>query len=833
MDNGQEDIKKEYSLQNQYKDWFLDYASYVILERAVPAIEDGLKPVQRRLLFAMYEMDDGRFNKVANVIGQTMQYHPHGDASIGDAIVHIGQKNLLIDTQGNWGDNRTGDVAAAPRYIEARLSKFALDTLFNPDITKFTLSYDGRKKEPITLPSKFPILLHQGTEGIAVVLATKILPHNFNEIIEAAIKYLRNKKFELYPDFQTGGAIDITNYNDGKRGGKVRVRCTIKEMDKKTLAITDVPFGITTSQLIESITKANDKGKIKIKKVTDVTAKDIEIQIEISPGITPDLTIEALYAFTDCEVSISPNTCVIKNHKPQFLSVKDLLIDSTESARNLLLAELHLKLQELNNQWHYTNLEKIFFEEKIYKELEQKHKDWDTVLQAIDKAFKPFLKNFKQAITREDIVKLTEKPVRRIYKLDIHQLKDQIAKIESDIKETIKNIENITEYTIQYFENIQKKYGKNFPRKTEIKLFDNVEIKQVAIVNTKIYAQKTEGFIGTGLKKDEFILECSEYDDIIAFTKHGIMKIVRVQDKTFIGNDIIHIAVFKKNDKRTTYNVVYIDGESGISFAKRFNVLGITRDKEYNITKGSPKSKIIYFTTNPNGEAELVKVQLSPTCSARIKDFEFNFADLEIKNRSSIGNQVVKYPIKFIRLKEAGKSTLKGIEIWYDKTFGRLNSEGKGVLIGNFENERIIVFFQNGTYEVTDLDIIQRFEPNEVITIEKFEEDKIYTVLYVDQEKKQVMVKRFKVETTSLRNKFLCIKEGQDNFMLSACSHQHPKLEVSFGKGANQTKSKFNLSELVDVSGWKTVGTKLLEYTKSLSFQWIHTPENETETLFD
>ncbi|MDI9337360.1 MAG: DNA gyrase/topoisomerase IV subunit A [Alphaproteobacteria bacterium] len=820
------------TIQNQYKNWFLDYASYVILERAVPAIEDGLKPVQRRILHAMKEMDDSRFNKVANIIGQSMQYHPHGDASIGDAIVNIGQKDLLIETQGNWGDVRTGDVAAAPRYIEARLSKFALETSFNAKTTSFSLSYDGRKKEPITLPMKFPLLLHQGVEGIAVGLATKILPHNFIELIEASIKYLKNKKFELYPDFITGGNIDVSNYQDGKRGGKVRVRCTIKELDKKTLVISDVPFSVTTAQLIDSITKANDQGKIKIKKVIDITAQNVEIQIDLVPGITTDLTIEALYAFTDCEVSISPNACVIKDNRPQFLTVKELLIEATENTKKLLKKELDIKLAELYEAWHFCSLEKIFFEQKIYQELEKKHEDWTHVLEGILKAFKPYTKLFKRAITTEDVTKLTEKPVRRIYRLDIKQLEDQILKIDEDIKETIYNLENLVEFTIKYYENLQKKYGKGRERKTHIKLFDTVEIKQVAIANTKLYAQKSEGFIGTSLKKDEYILECSDYDDIIAITKEGVLKIVKVQEKIFIGKDIIHIAVFKKNDSRTTYNVVYVDGESGISFAKRFNVVGITREKEYELTKGSAKSKIIYFSANPNGEAEIVKVQLSPACNARIKDFEFNFADIDIKGRGSIGNQVVKFPIKFIRFKEAGKSTLKGIELWFDDKFGRLNTEGKGILLGNFENEKIVVFYKNGNYEITDTELIQRFEPNQVVFIEKFNPENIYAVIYTDMEKELVNVKRFKIESTTHRSLYLCIKEGVDNSILAVTSNPKPIIEISVGRGAQLKNYTFNIASVVDIMGWKAVGVKLIDYTKSIELNWQNNNDS-SPNLFD
>ncbi|HSY61253.1 MAG TPA: DNA gyrase/topoisomerase IV subunit A, partial [Cytophaga sp.] len=709
--NKEEYLHTDSGIGGQYKTWFLDYASYVILERAVPAVEDGLKPVQRRILHAMKEMDDGRFNKVANIIGQSMQYHPHGDASIGDALVNLGQKDLLIETQGNWGDVRTGDEAAAARYIEARLSKFALEVAFNAKTTDWALSYDGRKNEPVTLPMKFPLLLAQGAEGIAVGLATKILPHNFCELIEASIKYLRGKKFEILPDFQTGGTMDASNYNEGKRGGKIRVRAIIQEEDKKTLVIKSVPYGVTTTQLMESIVKANDQGKIKIKKVTDHTAANVEIIVELAAGISTDITIDALYAFTDCEVSISPNACVIVADRPQFLGVQELLRVSADNTKDLLRKELEIKLAELQEKWHYTSLEKIFFEEKIYKELEKKHETWDKVLEAIDKAFEPFKKQLRRDITREDIIKLTEKPVRRIYRLDIDELNDQIKALEADIKQVRFDLENLVDYAVAYYENLLKKYGKGRERKTEIKLFDTIQAKSVAIANTKLYVNYADGFVGTGLKKDELVAEVSDLDDIIAFTKGGIMKVVKVSDKTFIGKDIIHVAVFQKNDERTTYNMVYLDAKSGNSYAKRFNVTGVTRDKEYILTKEGDKNKVHYFTVNPNGEAELVKIILSPNCSARNKELEFDFSELEIKGRASQGNTVTKYPIKSVKLKEAGKSTLSGRKLWFDDQFGRLNTDEKGILLGKFEaDEKILVIYSDGNYEITDQELTQRFD---------------------------------------------------------------------------------------------------------------------------
>lgn len=813
-------------LHGQYKTWFLDYASYVILERAVPAIEDGLKPVQRRILHAMKEMDDGRYNKVANIIGQAMQYHPHGDASIGDALVNMGQKDLLIDTQGNWGDVRTGDDAAAARYIEARLSKFALEVAFNNKTTEWQLSYDGRKNEPVTLPMKFPLLLAQGADGIAVGLSTKILPHNFCELIEAAIKHLRGKRFELYPDFLTGGMIDINEYDHGKRGGKVKVRAHIEELDKKTLAIKSVPYGVTTTQLMDSIVKANDQGKIKIKKVTDNTAAEVEIQVDLAPGISPDITIDALYKFTDCEVSISPNACVIVDQKPQFLGVQDLLKLSVDKTSSLLEQELKIKLNELQEKWHYTSLEKIFFEEKIYKELEKKHATWEKVLEGIDSAFVPFKKQLKRSITREDIIKLTEKPVRRIYKLDIDELNDQIKGLEADIKQVKHDLNNLTDFAVAYFENLLKKYGAGRERKTEIKQFEVIEAKAVAIANTKLYVNREEGFIGTGLKKDELLFECSDLDDIIAFSKRGTMKVVKVSDKTFIGKDILHVAVFQKNDERTTYNMIYMDGKSKKSFAKRFNVTGVTRDKEYDLTKGDENSKVHYLSVNPNGEAEVVKIILTPGSKARIKELEFNFADLEIKGRGSMGNTITKYPIKSdgVRLKEAGVSTIAGKKLWYDDQFGRLNTDDKGEFLGLFEtDDTILVVYNDGNYEVTDQELTQKLDSEKVIFIEKFNPEKIVSAVYADMDKKQFMVKRFKIETSTLKNKFLFIKEGKGNYVEAVTTSDAPILAMQQGRGAQIRKGKLKIEKIAELTNYKTVGTKLADYSKSTEMEWVKT----------
>ncbi len=810
----------ESGVTGQYKNWFLDYASYVILERAVPAIEDGFKPVQRRILHAMKEMDDGRFNKVANIIGQSMQYHPHGDASIGDALVNMGQKDLLIETQGNWGDVRTGDSAAAPRYIEARLSKFALDVAFNNKTTEWQLSYDGRKNEPVTLPMKFPMLLAQGADGIAVGLSTKILPHNFCELIDASTKCLRGKSFTIYPDFQTGGMIDVSNYNEGKRGGKVRVRAKIEELDKKTLAIRDVPYGVTVSTLCDSIVKANDAGKIKVRKVTDATAADVEITIDLAPGISPDITIDALYAFTDCEVSISPNACVIVGQKPHFLTVQELLKISAENTKELLKKELQIKLGEMQDKWHYTSLEKIFFEEKIYKELEKKHETWEKVLAAIEKAFVPFAIKFRRSVSREDVLKLTEKPVRRIYRLDIDELNAQIKGIEAEIAQVQYNLEHLTNYAVSYYEGLLKKYGKGRERKTEIKQFDVITARSVAIANTKVYMNRAEGFVGLGLKKDELIAECSELDDIIVFTKAGKMKVVRVADKVFIGKDIIHAAVFQKNDERTTYNSIYVDGASGVSYAKRFNVTGITRDKEYDITKGSEKSRVHYFSANHNGEAEIVKIILSPNSTSRKKEFDFYFEELDVKGRNSMGNQVTKHPIKTIKFKEAGRSTLTGRKLWFDSKFGRLNNEEKGEYLGTFEEEKLLIIYDDGDYEITDTELTQRFEPEKILLIEKFNPEKIITAIYLDAEKGQFNIKRFKIETTSVKTKFLFIKEGKGNRVEAVTADEDPVLLLHTGAGAKVSTQKIQIGGFVEVMGWKAIGNRLVSYSKEVEMEW-------------
>lgn len=828
------ELNGDSGISGQYKTWFLDYASYVILERAVPAVEDGLKPVQRRILHAMKEMDDGRFNKVANIIGQSMQYHPHGDASIGDALVNLGQKDLLIETQGNWGDVRTGDEAAAARYIEARLSKFALEVAFNDKTTEWQLSYDGRKNEPVTLPMKFPLLLAQGAEGIAVGLATKILPHNFCELIEASIKHLRGKKFELHPDFQTGGMADTANYNEGKRGGKIRVRSKIEEVDKKTLVIRDVPYGVTTTQLMDSIVRANELGKIKIKKVTDNTAAEVEIIVDLAPNISPDITIDALYAFTDCEVSISPNACVIVEDKPKFIGIHELLRISVDNTKELLKKELEIKLKELQEKWHYTSLERIFFEEKIYKELEKKHETWEKVIQSIDKAFVPFTKQLRRPITREDILKLTEKPVRRIYRLDIDELNKQIKAIEAEIKQVKHNLANLVDFAVDYYESLLKKYGKGRERKTELRPFEAIQAKQVAIANVKLYVNREDGFIGTGLKKDEFVTDCSDLDDIIAITKWGKMKVVKVSDKAFIGKDITHVAVFKKNDERTTYNMIYLDGKTGVSYAKRFNVTGVTRDKEYDLTKGTERSKVHYLSVNPNGEAEVVKIILNPNAAARNKELDFYFESLEIKNRGSMGNQVTKYPVKTVKLKEAGKATISGRKLWFDDNFGRLNEEEKGEYLGTFQAEdKLLVIYSDGNYEITGTELTQRFDAEKVITIEKFDPEKIVTAVYLDNEKMQFNAKRFKIETTTLNTSFSFIKEGEGNYVEAVTTDDNPVIIISSGRGAQAKTQKVKLAGLVEVMGWRAVGAKLFDYNKSVSMEWdVRKSKGNQQELF-
>ena len=706
----EEEMHDKRPVSGMYESWFLDYASYVILERAVPAIQDGLKPVQRRILHAMREMDDGRFNKVANIIGATMQYHPHGDASIGDAIVHLGQKDLLIDTQGNWGDIRTGDSAAAARYIEARLSKFALEVVFNPKTTEWQLSYDGRKKEPVTLPIKFPLLLAQGVEGIAVGLSTRILPHNFCELCKGSIEMLKGRSPKLLPDFPTGGMADFSEYNRGKRGGKVRVRATIEEYDKKTLIIKDIPFGSTTTSLIDSIIKANDKGKIKIKKVVDNTAQDVEILVSLAPGQSPDITIDALYAFTNCEISISPNACVIIDEKPHFMSVNDILRINTDQTVALLKRELEIKRDALLEKILFSSLEKIFIENRIYRDIEE-CETWESVISTIDQGLQPFKKQFYREITEEDIVRLTEIKIKRISRYDSLKADELMKKLEQDLKETEHHLANLTDYAIAYFKNLLEKYGAGRERKTEIKSFDSISAQVVAANNVRLYVNRKEGFIGYGLRKDEFITECSDLDDILVLRKDGVCKVSRISDKVFMGKDILYAGVFKKNDERQVYNMIYLDGKSGRSLAKRFQVLAVTRDKEYNLTKGTKGTKVLYLTANPNAEAESVTVYLTAGSKARKKVFDFDFASLDIKGRGAGGNIVTRYPVRKVALKSEGVSTMGGLDIWYDDTVGRLNRDQRGQFLGKFHgDDRIVVLYRDGTYELTDFELTNRYE---------------------------------------------------------------------------------------------------------------------------
>jgi topoisomerase-4 subunit A len=796
-------------INNLYENWFLDYASYVILERAVPHLNDGLKPVQRRILHSMKEMDDGRFNKVANVIGATMQYHPHGDASIGEAIVSIGQKNLLIDTQGNWGDIRTGDGAAAARYIEARLSKFALDVVFNGDTTEWQASYDGRKKEPVTLPVKFPLLLAQGVEGIAVGLSTKILPHNFIELIEASIAILKNKKFEIYPDFLTGGLIDVSNYNEGLRGGKIRCRAKIVEEDKKTLLIKEIPFGTTTTSIIDSIIKASENGKIKIKKIVDNTAKDVEIQIQLVPGTDTNVTIDALYAFTECEVSISPNACIIVDDKPRFMSVHEILRLNTHNTVELLRRELEIRKNELLEKILFSSLEKIFIENRIYRKIEE-CETWEDVLLTIDKGLTPFKKQFYRTITQEDIVRLTEIKIKRISKFDSFKADELMRNLQEELKEVEHNLAHLIEFAIKYYQDILKKYGKGRERTTEIKTFDVINTTLVAANNQKLYVNRAEGFMGYGLKKDEYVCDCSDIDDIIVFRKDGIYTVKKIGEKVFVGKDILHIAVFRKGDDRMVYNAIYLDGKTGNAMVKRFSVLGVTRDKEYDVSKGAKGSKLLYFSANPNGEAEVVTITLTPSSPAKNKVFDYDFKEIEIKGRDVQGNILTKYAIKKIALKEAGISTLAGTDIWFDTTTGRLSTEDKGTYLGTFDAEdKIFALYNDGTYEITGFELTNRYDPEKLLIIEKWNPDAVVTALYLDTASKTYYIKRFQIETSTVGKKFQFISD--EGTVLYATNLPKQKLKIDFAKGkyVSNPTVEISLDDFVEVKGWKSVGNKL------------------------
>ncbi len=816
------ELHEKLPISGLYESWFLDYASYVILERAVPAIEDGLKPVQRRILHALNEMDDGRFNKVANVVGSSMQFHPHGDASIYDAIINIGQKELLFDTQGNWGDIRTGDGAAAGRYIEVRLSKFAKEIVFNDNTTEWQLSYDGRKKEPVTLPVKFPLLLSLGVEGIAVGLSTKILPHNFCELLEASVQILQGKDVVIYPDFLTGGQIDISNYNDGQRGGKVRVRAKIEEEDKKMLVIRDIPFGTTTTSLIESIVKANDGGKIKIRKVVDNTAADVEIQVHLAPGVSPDITMDALYAFTECEVSISPNACIIIEDKPHFVGVTEILKYNTQQTVDLLQRELEIKKLALLEKILYGSLEKIFIENRIYRDIEE-CETFEDVIRTIDRGLDPFKPQFYREITDEDIIALTEIRIKRISKYDGYKADELMRKWQDELAETEDNLANITRFAIEYFRDLLKKYGKGRERRTEIRAFNQIAANIVAANNQKLYVNRSEGFVGYGLKKDEYVMDCSDIDDIIVFKADGKCVVVKAQDKVFVGKDIIHCAVFVKNDERKVYNLVYVDGKTGISYIKRCQITAVTRDREYDLTQGTPKSKITYFTANDNGEAEIITINLQAQSKAKVKQFDYNFADLLIKNRSAMGNILTKYPVRKLTMKQAGRSTLGGVDMWFDPILGRLNRDERGEYLGNFgPTDSILVVYKDGTYELTNFDLTNHYVSNEVMLVKKFSPKLAISAIYYDGGQKHHFIKRFHIETTSLDKKFLFISDFKNSKLLLASSDKHPRLEILLPKTATSDKSshEYLIEDLVDVRGWKAIGNKL-PYDKFKEIRWL------------
>ncbi|WP_295180268.1 DNA gyrase/topoisomerase IV subunit A [uncultured Christiangramia sp.] len=805
FENKEELIK----VTGMYKDWFLDYASYVILERAVPAIEDGFKPVQRRIMHSMKDLDDGRYNKVANIVGHTMQYHPHGDASIGDAMVQIGQKDILIDTQGNWGNILTGDRAAAPRYIEARLSKFALEVLFSPKLTEWQLSYDGRKQEPVNLPVKFPMLLAQGAEGIAVGLSTRFLPHNFNELIDASIKHLRGKTFKLFPDFPTGGIADISNYNDGKRGGRVRIRARINQLDKNTLVINEVPYGTNTGSLIDSILKANDKGKIKIKKIEDNTAAQVEILIHLPNNISPDRTIDALYAFTQCENSLSPLGCVIIDHKPIFLGVSEVLRRSTDHTLHLLKRELEIKLDELQEQWHFASLERIFIENRVYRDIEEEE-TWDGVIQAIDRGLKPFTTHLKREVTEEDIIRLTEIRIKRISKFDIDKAQQKIDALEDEIAQIKHHLDNLIDFAVDYFKKLKKDYGTGKERKTELRLFEDIEATKVVIRNTKLYVNRAEGFVGTSLKKDEYVTECSDIDDVICFTADGKMMVTKVDAKTFIGKDIIHVAIFKKKDKRTIYNMIYRDGKAGNTYVKRFAVTSVTRDREYDLTQGKKDSKVLYFTPNPNGEAEVITVLLRQVGSIRKVKFDVDFADISIKGRNVKGNIVTKYSVKRIELKEEGVSTLKPRRIWFDETVKRLNVDERGELLGEFRGEdRLLIITQEGVAKTIRPELTTRFD-EEMVILEKWVKNKPVSAIYWEPEKERFYVKRFIIEHPDKEEKF--ISEHEESFLEMVSTDYFPMAEIVYTKPKGKERrenEEINIEEFIAVKGIKALGNQL------------------------
>ncbi len=825
------ELQNQIAVAGMYENWFLEYASYVILERAVPAVGDGLKPVQRRILHALKEMDDGRFNKVANVIGQTMQYHPHGDASINDALVNLGQKELLFDCQGNWGDNRTGDSAAAARYIEVRLSKFANEVVFNSQTTNWQLSYDGRKKEPITLPIKFPLLLAQGVEGIAVGLATKIMPHNFCEILQASIDLLNNKKVELLPDFQFGGLMDASNYNDGLRGGRIRVRARIEEFDKKTLIIKEIPYTTTTTSLIDSIIKANDTGKIKIKKVIDNTAKDVEIQVQLAPGISPDVTIDALYAFTDCEVSISPNACVIVEDKPHFIGIAEILKVSTAQTVDLLKQELEIRKNELMERLLFSSLEKIFIENRIYRQIEE-CETFELVIETVDKGLDPFKKDFYREITEEDILRLLEIRIKRISKFDSFKADELMKRLLEELAEVEDNLANLVRYAINYFKNLLQKYGKGRERKTEIQSFNTISATVVAAANQKLYVNRADGFIGYGLKKDEYVMDCSDIDDIIVFRQNGTCVVTKIQEKVFVGKDVLYVSVFKKNDDRKVYNLVYADGKSGVSYVKRFKVTSVTRDREYRVVGADAKSKITYFSANENGEAEVISISLTANCTAKIKQFDYDFAKLAIKGRESLGNVLTKYPVRKIIQKSAGVSTLGGVDIWYDPTIGRLNRDQHGDYIGNFQpTDLILSIYKSGNYELTNFELTNRYPAEEILYLKLFNPNGIISAVYFDGANKSHFIKRFKIETSTIDKKFLFISDHKASNLLAASDNYSPNVQIKHKPdGKTNEILLVPIDELVEVRGWKAIGSKL-SYTKLVDIEFIETEAQSPEPV--
>ncbi len=816
---------KVISLSGMYKEYFLDYASYVILERAIPAIEDGMKPVQRRILHSMHVMDDGRYHKVANIIGQTMQYHPHGDAAIGDALVKMGQKDLLIDTQGNWGDYRTGDSAAASRYIEARLTKFALEVLFNPQTTQWQMSYDGRKNEPVTLPSKFPLLLAQGADGIAVGLSTKILPHNFNELIDASIDLLNGKAVVIFPDFQTGGKIDISDYQLGERGGKVRVRARIEQESKSILLVKDLPYGVTTGNLIDSILKANDKGKIKIKKVVDNTAEEVEVAIELAPGISPEVAADALYAFTDCEVSLSPNCCIIIENKPLFTNVVEVLKYNTDFTKMLLRLELEIRHAELLEKWHFASLEKIFIEKRVYRSIEE-CESWEEVLEIVDLEMRKYIATpdtpkekigdrllLKREFTAEDIHKLTEIKIRRISKYNSFKADENLLKLEEEIKEVNYHLDHLVEFAIDYFKNLKDKYGRGRERRTQIVQFDQIERQQVVYNNAKLYVNRKEGFVGMDLKKDEFVCDCSDIDDVIVFLADGTFQVSRISDKSFVGKNILHVDVWRKGDERTTYNLIYLDGSTGKAMAKRFNVTAITRDRPYDLTGGEKGSKLLYFAAHPNGEAEIVTLQLTQSSKARNKIFDFDFSSIDIKGRASKGNIVTKHPIRKIEMKSLGKSTLGAQKVWLDCITGKLNLEERGTYLGEFDTgDSILFLYKEGSYEIYPVDFNEmqhKFNCNELMDFAKFYPQTVISAVYYDGQKEWTLVKRFRVETTSTHQRFSYLSDSEGSRLLYATAKTNVTVRYDYKLDRKKIEGELHLDQFIDIKGWKALGNKL------------------------